>query len=67
MYAVIRSGGKQYRVSEGESIKLEKLDAEVGEKVHFDDVLWVQDQDSVQVGTPTVKGARVTGGGHPAG
>ncbi len=62
MYAVIRSGGKQYRVSEGESIKLEKLDAEVGEKVHFDDVLWVQDQDSVQVGTPTVKGARVTGG-----
>ena len=61
MYAVIRSGGKQYCVSEGESVKLEKLDAEVGEKVRFDDVLWVQDEDSIKVGTSTVKGAKVTG------
>ena len=50
MYAIIATGGKQYKVSEGDVIKVEKLDAEVGAKVTF---------DNVKVGTPTVDGAKV--------
>lgn len=61
MYAVIRTGGKQYRVSEGDSIKVEKLTAEVGQEVHFGEVLWIEDENGVQVGTPILKDARVTG------
>ena len=55
MYAIIATGGKQYKVSEGDVIKVEKLDAEVGAKVTFDNVLLV----TVKVGTPTVDGAKV--------
>lgn len=60
MYAVIRTGGKQYRVTEGATLKVERLNAEAGSKLDLDDVLLVADGDNVKVGTPTVKGAKVT-------
>ncbi|MEM1144194.1 MAG: 50S ribosomal protein L21 [Pseudomonadota bacterium] len=59
MYAVIESGGKQHRVSEGELLKLEKLDVETGATVEFDRVLMLGG-DNVQIGTPVVDGAKVT-------
>lgn len=59
MYAVIVSGGKQHRVVEGETLKLEKIEAATGESVEFDQVLMVGG-DSVKIGTPTVEGAKVT-------
>lgn len=54
MYAVIKSGGKQYRVAAGDKIKVESLGLEVGDKVDFDEVLMVVDGEKVDVGTPTV-------------
>lgn len=60
MYAVIVSGGKQHRVKEGETLKLEKLEAETGGSVEFDRVLLVADGDNVKVGAPVVDGAKVT-------
>lgn len=60
MYAIIESGGKQYRVEKGDIIKVEKLDAEVGSKVTFEDVLFIGDK-TIKVGNPTIKGAKVTG------
>ncbi|MDX1634702.1 MAG: 50S ribosomal protein L21 [Marinobacter sp.] len=60
MYAVIVSGGKQHRVVEGETLKLEKLEIETGGTVEFDRVLLVADGDKVQVGAPVVDGAKVT-------
>jgi large subunit ribosomal protein L21 len=60
MYAVIKTGGKQYRVTEGETLKVEKLDAEEGAAVEFDQVLMIADGDQIQVGAPYVEGARVT-------
>ncbi|MGB0468097.1 MAG: 50S ribosomal protein L21 [Pontibacterium sp.] len=60
MYAVIVSGGKQYRVQEGHTIKLEKLPAEQGASVEFDRVLLVADGDDIKVGAPVVEGAKVT-------
>jgi large subunit ribosomal protein L21 len=70
MYAVIVSGSKQHRVVEGETLKLEKLEAEVGSTVSFDQVLMVGNGGDVKVGVPTVKGAKVTAevvsqGRHP--
>ena len=59
MYAVIKTGGKQYRVSEGETLKIEKLEVEPGKKVTFDEVLMVADGDQVQVGSPLVAKASV--------
>ncbi|MEO1079299.1 MAG: 50S ribosomal protein L21 [Pseudomonadota bacterium] len=59
MYAVIESGGKQHRVTEGESLRLEKLDAATGETIEFDRVLMVGGDD-VKVGAPLVDGAKVT-------
>ena len=59
MYAVIKTGGKQYRVAAGDVIKVEKLDGEVGQTVDFDQVLMVGG-DEAAIGTPTVKGATVT-------
>jgi large subunit ribosomal protein L21 len=59
MYAVIKSGGKQYRVATGDMIEVESLPAEEGETVELADVLMVSADDKVQVGTPTVDGARV--------
>lgn len=59
MYAVIQTGGKQYRVTPGEEIKVEKLDGNVGDEVHFDDVLLVSKDDKVAVGKPVLKDTRV--------
>ncbi|MDI3325229.1 50S ribosomal protein L21 [Pontibacterium granulatum] len=60
MYAVIVSGGKQYRVQEGQTLKLEKLAAEQGANVEFDRVLLVGNGDDIKVGAPVVEGAKVT-------
>ena len=60
MYAVIVSGGKQYRVSQGDVIYVEKLDQEVDSTVNFD-VLMLGREDGVEVGTPTLAGAKVEG------
>lgn len=60
MYAVIETGGKQYRVAEGDTIKIERLDAEAGAAVEFDKVLMVGG-DKIVLGTPFVKGGKVTG------
>jgi large subunit ribosomal protein L21 len=59
MYAVIKTGGKQYRVSEGETLHVEKLAGNAGDAVTFDQVLLVGGGDSVKVGAPLVKGASV--------
>lgn len=61
MYAVLETGGKQYKVEQGSVIFVEKLDVAEGEKVTFDKVLVVADGDNVTVGTPVVAGASVTG------
>lgn len=61
MFAVIRSGGKQYRVSPGGSVRVEKLAGEVGSTITLDDVLLVDNDGDVKVGTPRVDGAEVTG------
>jgi large subunit ribosomal protein L21 len=61
MYAVIVSGGKQYRVEEGDTLKLESLPEEVGGMVVFDQVLLVGEGESVKVGKPFVKGGKVSG------
>ena len=60
MFAVFASGGKQHRVTEGEVLKLERLDAEPGQEVVFDKVLLVADGDNVLVGQPYVDGGKVT-------
>lgn len=60
MYAVIATGGKQYKVAAGETLKVEKLDADEGSEVTFDQVLMVADGDAVTVGEPTVSGGSVT-------
>ncbi|MNC20236.1 LSU ribosomal protein L21P [Pseudomonas linyingensis] len=60
MYAVIVTGGKQYKVAEGEYLKIEKLDVATGESVAFDKVLLVANGDDVQIGAPVVAGAKVT-------
>lgn len=61
MYAIIQTGGKQYRVSEGDVIVIEKLEAQAGETVAFDEVLTVVQEGSVKIGQPVVAGAKVTG------
>jgi len=60
MYAVIRSGGKQHRVEEGERIKLEKIEAATGDIVEFDQVLMVGAGSDVKIGAPVVAGGKVT-------
>ncbi len=60
MFAVIATGGKQYRVSEGTVVRIEKLDAEAGATVEFDNVLVVGEGASVSIGAPYVAGAKVT-------
>jgi large subunit ribosomal protein L21 len=59
MYAVIKTGGKQYRVKSGEQLRIESLPAEVGAAVSFDEVLMVGEGDQVRVGAPLVSGAKV--------
>ena len=60
MYAVFRSGGKQYRASKGEILKLERLDAEEGAKVSFDEVLLVGEGKDIKVGSPLLSGTKVS-------
>ena len=59
MYAVVDTGGKQYKVSAGEIVDVDKLSFEVGEKIELDRVLLVADGEEVRVGQPTVEGAKV--------
>jgi large subunit ribosomal protein L21 len=59
MYAVIRTGGKQYSVAVGNQVEVEKLDGEVGSTITLEDVLLVANGDNVQIGQPTVAGATV--------
>ena len=61
MYAIIESCGKQYKVTEGDVVFFEKLDAEEGKKVTFDNVVFVSDEGKVQIGNPYVKGVKVEG------
>jgi large subunit ribosomal protein L21 len=60
MYAVISTGGKQYRVSEGSVLRVEKIDAEEGASLDLDRVLMIADGDDVRVGAPYVEGSKVT-------
>ncbi|NQU03919.1 MAG: 50S ribosomal protein L21 [Syntrophaceae bacterium] len=61
MYAVIKTGGKQYKVSEGEFLKIEKIEGNRGDAVSLDDVLMISRDGEIKVGTPTVEGAKVVG------
>lgn len=58
-FAVIKTGGKQYKVIEGQELKIEKLPEAKGGKVVFDEVLLIDDGKGVKIGTPTIKGAKV--------
>ncbi len=60
MYAVIQTGGKQYRVQEGTYLKIEKLELGIGDSVEFDKVLMVQTDDDIKIGAPLVEGGKVT-------
>ena len=60
MYAVIKTGGKQYRVAAGEKIKVEQIPADVGSQITIDQVFMVGEGESVKIGTPVVAGASVT-------
>ena len=61
MYAIIESCGKQYKVTEGDVVFFEKLDAEEGKKVTFDNVILVSNEGKIQIGNPYVKGVKVEG------
>ena len=63
MHAIIETGGKQYKVAEGDTLFIEKLPVEAGEAVTFDKVLAVIDGDNLTVGTPVVEGAQVVAAG----
>ncbi|MDN3699420.1 MULTISPECIES: 50S ribosomal protein L21 [Vibrio] len=60
MYAVFQSGGKQHRVSEGQTLRLEKLDVETGATVEFDKVLLIANGEEISVGAPLVEGGKIT-------
>ena len=60
MYAVVQTGGKQYRVTEGATLRVEKIKADEGASVELDKVLMVGEGDSVKIGTPYVEGGKVT-------
>jgi large subunit ribosomal protein L21 len=61
MFAVIKTGGKQYKVSDGDEITVEKLAGEAGDKLEFGEVLMIGDGDKFNLGAPMIKGAKVTG------
>lgn len=61
MFAVIKTGGKQYQVSEGDVLRVDKLEAKVGDKVSLDHVLMVGEGSKIKIGAPTVQGSSVTG------
>lgn len=60
MYAVIQTGGKQYRVAEGDTLKIEKIVADAGATVELDKVLMIADGDNVRVGQPFIEGGKIT-------
>ena len=60
MYAIIKTGGKQYKVSEGDLVRVEKLDASIGEEVQFDQVLMVKNDSDLKIGSPLVENAKVS-------
>jgi len=60
MYAVIQTGGKQYRVEEGTYLKIEKLELGTGDNIEFDKVLMIQTDDTVKIGLPFIEGSKVT-------
>ena len=60
MFAVVKTGGKQYRVAEGDVIKVEKLEGEAGKNITLDEVLMIGDEKGVKVGEPLLEGANVT-------
>ena len=60
MYAVIKSGGKQYKVAAGEKLKIEQIPSQIGEKISLDQVLMVSQGDKVSIGSPLVNGAVVS-------
>jgi len=59
MYAVIKTGGKQYRLSQGDTVRVETIDAEEGASVEFDNILMVADGENIKIGTPYVDGGKV--------
>ncbi len=59
MYAVVKTGGKQYRVSAGEKLKIEQIPAEVGQEIMLEEVLLVADGEALKMGAPLVAGAKV--------
>ena len=61
MYAVVKTGGKQYRVQEGDVLRVEKLSGDVGAEIAFDDVLLFSDGENLRVGTPILDNVAVTG------
>ncbi len=61
MLAIIKTGGKQYIVSPGQKIKIEKIEGEEGKEIIFDEVLLLEKEDKVEIGTPLVKEAKVVG------
>ncbi len=61
MFAVLKTGGKQYKVSQGDVIQVEKLEGNVGDKVTLDQVLMIGEEDKVDVGSPILEGSQVTG------
>lgn len=58
-YAIVQTGGKQYKVQPGELVDVERLDVQVGEKVELSDVRLISNQDNLSIGTPNIEGARV--------
>ena len=61
MYAVVRTGGRQFRVAPGQAVRVEKLDGSVGDKIELDEVLMVGGEGDSRFGTPLVEGAKVVG------
>lgn len=59
MLAIIKTGGKQYKVAEGDKIKVEKLEGEAGAKITFEEVLFVGDEKDAKIGTPFIEGAKI--------
>lgn len=60
MYAIVKTGGKQYKVTEGSTLEVEKLEGEPETTVELSEVLMVQDEDSLRIGAPLLEGAKVT-------
>lgn len=60
MYAIVRTGGKQYQVSQGDRLRVEKLEGAVGDSIDLEDILMVADGENVKIGQPVVDGAKVS-------